>query len=382
MLIPALLNCAKRFIEKHDGQGRTNLTKLWQSAFGTFVEAILKEPELSVLLSMIEAFQASLLCAGPDSMGPSDLKQINQVVLQLSQHIYTRRRNREKLRHDPDFDDQDAIRIKKSNKRDDYLMLGLGEVVGKTFRHYKARFFPIFLADCGDWAKKLVNQPDSDMDLQVGLCVFADIIEHCQATSQQVIKYILPYFLKHAQHAAPGVRQAAAYSLGFCAQYGAAIFAPAVADTISALGKTISGKGSREAPYSTATDNAISAFSKVILYWHASIPQPRLESFLASYLSWLPTHDDLLEGPVIYGILLNLLEKIQDQMLGPNKQRLGHLLKVMAFVYNSRLSNDAVNASIVRAARRLKDCCPTEFNSFASALPAEDQEKLRKILAA
>ena len=157
-IIPALLNCCKKYSEKNNGQGVQHLHQVWQKTLNMFVDALANESELDILLTQVDCFQESINLAGPDAMKPEDLSKINNLVIQLFSDVFERRKRREDSRRDPDFDEQDERRVSKNNKKDGYVSIGLGEIIGKTFRHYGARYLPIFQNDCGDFVKRLIHQ--------------------------------------------------------------------------------------------------------------------------------------------------------------------------------------------------------------------------------
>ena len=56
----------------------------------------------------------------------------------------------------------------------------------------------------------------------------------------------------------------------------------------------------------TATENAISAVSKICRHIEAGVP---METILPMWLSWLPVVEDREEAPHVYSYLCDLIEK-------------------------------------------------------------------------
>jgi hypothetical protein len=378
-IVPALLSAARKHLEKYR-TGPQQIHNLWQSILPTFLQALVNEPELSILLMMIDCFQESINLAGPDSMNADQLTEISKAMLLLTKDLFQRRKNRENCKTDPDYDEVDERRMQKTAKRDEVLMRGIGEVIGKTFRHFGMKYLPIFQRHCGDLAKRLLSPTGGlPVDLLVGICIFDDIIEHCKEESAPVIKFVLPSMLHAAALTNPGIRQAAVFGLGMCAQYGGPVFRPHLAEIIALLGKLVSGPESKDPEYKYARDNAISSFGKVLVFWTGAIPPDRVEQFFGSFLSWLPVLADPIECHVTYETLCVLSEKHLNLLVGSDTKRLAHLLRLFSFVYNSKYVAEPTNPRIMHLLRELRS--RPDFREAVSSLKPEDRDKLQQILA-
>lgn len=78
-------------------------------------------------------------------------------------------------------------------------------------------------------------------------------------------------------------------------------------DALPVLSLIISDRESRSDLSSTnATENAISAVTKVCLHLENQVP---LDSILPVWLSWLPVYEDKEEAPHVYSYLCKQIEK-------------------------------------------------------------------------
>lgn len=77
--------------------------------------------------------------------------------------------------------------------------------------------------------------------------------------------------LRGLQDSAAEVRQAAAYGCGVLAQFGGEQFAAACAQAVPLLANVINEPDSRSVEKINATENAISAVTKIIKYNHTQI---------------------------------------------------------------------------------------------------------------
>ena len=84
-------------------------------------------------------------------------------------------------------------------------------------------------------------------------------------------------------------------------------------DALPMLSLIISDSESRsDLPATNATENAISAVTKVCLHLENQVP---LESILPVWLSWLPVYEDKEEAPHIYSYLCKQIERYIEDML-------------------------------------------------------------------
>ena len=72
------------------------------------------------------------------------------------------------------------------------------------------------------------------------------------------------------------------------------------------------GESRCDLPTTNATENAISAVTKVCLHLENQVP---LESILPVWLSWLPVYEDKEEAPHIYSYLCKQVEKYVEDVL-------------------------------------------------------------------
>lgn len=107
-----------------------------------------------------------------------------------------------------------------------------------------------------------------------------------------------------SQH--PEVRQAAAYGWGVLGQCGGEAFARTCADVLPHLKAMIDAANSRSPENVNATENAISAVTKIL---HYNSSQINVNEVLPVWLKWLPVYEDEEELPHVYGFLMLLLEK-------------------------------------------------------------------------
>ncbi len=107
----------------------------------------------------------------------------------------------------------------------------------------------------------------------------------------------------------PEVRQAASYGVGQMALNGGVQYAQACANAIPLLIQVINDRESRTVENIQATENAISAVTKILKHNSSALSVNQL---LPTWFSWLPVYDDNEETPFVYGYLCDLVERFVE----------------------------------------------------------------------
>ena len=142
---------------------------------------------------------------------------------------------------------------------------------------------------------------------QWAICVFDDVIECTGVASLRYRELFLPLMTGGLQSQHPEVRQAASYGWGVIAQFGGQEVAQLCSDVIPMIRSMIEASNSRTNENLTATENAISALSKILQYNSSKIMN--VNELLYIWMNYLPVYEDEEELPHVYGFLIFLLEK-------------------------------------------------------------------------
>ncbi len=133
-----------------------------------------------------------------------------------------------------------------------------------------------------------------------------DVVEFCGPHSIKYQEHFLKRLIEQLVDEMPEVRQASSYGIGVMAMNGGAQYAQACATAIPLLIQVINDRESRSVENIQATENAISAVTKILKYNSSAI---NLNQILPTWFSWFPVYDDTEETPHIYGYLCDLVEK-------------------------------------------------------------------------
>lgn len=99
---------------------------------------------------------------------------------------------------------------------------------------------------------------------QWAICVIDDLIEFTGVKSIDYKDFYLPLLMNNLKNPHSELRQAAVYGIGVLAKHGGKTFEQFLADCIPTLVAIIQDSNSRNAENIFATENAISAVTKII----------------------------------------------------------------------------------------------------------------------
>jgi len=221
---------------------------------------------------------------------------------------------------------------------------------------------------------------------QFALCVFDDVVEHTQQHSHQLFQHFLPLMIDYAVDPHPGVRQAACFGLGVCAQYGGDVLKPVTRKVLEFLVGVITRAESRVDKNAPPTENAISSVGKIILFQTDQI-QERLQEVLDMFVSWLPLIVDIIEGKVVHQQLLDMLKKFSTQVFGQSFRNLPKVLLIFSHIVPVEPSEEpfitlATRTEIVQALQSMQQSFPGQLLQEAFMnIPQDSQQRLQKIMS-
>lgn len=98
------------------------------------------------------------------------------------------------------------------------------------------------------------------------------LLEYTGPASVAYQQFFTPAFMQYIKDKAPEVRQAVAYGCGLLGQFGGEQYALTCAQFMPLLMDVIAEPKSREPENMSATENAISAVSKILQYNSSAVP--------------------------------------------------------------------------------------------------------------
>ncbi|KAG2300104.1 hypothetical protein Bca52824_036576 [Brassica carinata] len=375
--MPELMRSAKLAIEQGKSQGHdlSYLKQLSDYIIPAMLEALHKEPDTEICVSMLEAINECLQISG----NLLDRRKIRSIVDEVKQE----RANAE------DFDAEEGELIKEENEQEEEIFDQVGEILGTLVKTFKSSFLPFFdeLSSylTPMWVSGWIKQPKKD-----AICIFDDVAEQCRDAplSKDVhslnlctLYYdtYLPFVLEACNDESPEVRQAAVYGLGVCAEFGD-LFSSLLLEALSRLNVVIQQPNARQSENAMAYDNAVSAVGKICQFHRDSIDASQV---LPAWLNCLPLSNDVIEAKVVHEQLCSMVERQDVDLLGPNNQYLPKILTVFAEVLTKKdVVTEETAGRMINIIRQLQQTLPpSALASVWSTLNPEQQHALQSMLS-
>ncbi|GAB2295429.1 hypothetical protein Dimus_038356 [Dionaea muscipula] len=328
--MPELLRSAKLAIEKGQVQGHdvSYLKQLTDHIIPALVEALHKEPEVDICSKMLDAINECVEISGlllDDGQVRSIVDEIKQVIIASS----LRKRERKKRTKAEDFDAEEKELLMKENEQEEKLFEKVGNCLGTLIKKFKATFLHFF-GELRSYLIPMWGKGNTAKERRIANCIFNDVAEQCQREALGYYDTYLPFLLRACDDENADVRQTAFHGLGVCAEYGGSVFRPRAGVAVSSLSAVIVHQNARKPENLMAFDNAVSALGKICQFHRETINAAQV---VPLWLNCLPIKGDLIEAKVVHEQLCSMVERSDNEILGPNHQNLPKIVAVFAEVW-------------------------------------------------
>ncbi|KAJ6379913.1 hypothetical protein OIU76_016549 [Salix suchowensis] len=252
--MPELLGSAKLAVEKDQSQGHNEsyIKQLSDYIVPALVEALHKEPEVEICVSMLDSLTECIQVSGP----LLDECQVRSIVEEIK-HVITassvRKQERAERIKAEDFDSEEGELLEEENELEEELFDRVGDCLGTLIKTFRASFLPFF-DDLSPYITPMWGKDKTAEERRIAICIFDDVVEHCKEAA-------LKYYDTHA----------AVYGIGICAELGGSVFKPLVGEALSRLNAVISNPNAHHSDSTMAYDNAVSALGKICEFHRDSI---------------------------------------------------------------------------------------------------------------
>ncbi|EDW67063.1 importin-5 [Drosophila virilis] len=366
--LPYLLDCAKI-------KGPNYLEGMWLYICPELIKVINTEPEPDVQSELLNSLAKCIETLGPNCLNEEAMKQVLEIINKYVLEHFERADKRLAARTEEDYDDGVEEELAEQDDTDIYILSKVVDIIHALFLTNKAQFLPAFDQVAPHFVKLLdPNRPFADR--QWGVCVFDDLIEFCGPACTPYQQIFTPALLQYVLDKSPDVRQAAAYGCGVLGQFAGDQFAHTCAQIIPLLVQVINDPRAREIENINATENAISAFAKILKYNKSALTN--LDELISVWFSWLPTSEDPEEAAHIYGYLCDLIEANHPAILGANNCNLPRIVSIIAdtFCTNVLEAKSAPGTRMLTIVKQIESN-PDVMQACASILSPEQQQALQ-----
>jgi len=369
-VVPLLLQDAKKA-----NVGAADISSMWHTIYAKLVDVIMNEMDPSFLLQVYIAFYESLEIVGENAMTPEELDKFIQATEAQLKEFYERLETRQNNRRAADFDAEEEEAMMEEEEAEESVMSELARAIHTVFMTHRLTFLPYFDKILPSVVHFL--QHDNPSARQWALCVFDDLVEFTGPQSFAYSSHFLERMVNSISDGNNDVRQAAAYGLGACGQFGGLQYADACSAALNPLFAIINDAKSRDIENVYVTENAISAVSKICRYNSSKF---EVDPVLAAWVAALPITNDEEEAPTTYTYLMDLVDAGHPSIVGANN--LPHIVKI----YVEVLSADVLKGDLAdRMANGLKAIVSglddATRNQLWSSIEPEKASKLQQRLA-
>lgn len=369
--LPHLLQCASP-------KGTQFVSEMWQYICPELIKAIETDPETEVKHEHMASMANCIDTLGKGCLSEDAMNELLKVLGTLLTQHFERAMERLDKRKDEDYDEVVEEELKDEDNDDNYTVSKVADILHALFVAYREEFYPYFDQLLGHFVKMLSSDMTSS-DRQWGLCVFDDVIEYGGPACIKYQQYFIRPIIEGVTDKSPAVRQAAAYGCGTLAMNGGPAFAATCAEAIPLLAKVISDPEGRSDENINATENAISAVTKILKHNSANV---NVDEILQHWLSWLPVWEDKDEAPHVYGYLCDLIESNNITVLGVNSSNLPRIVAIFAEAFAREALEDSKVISRIANIMRLLQAASTDvFQCCISQLPNDLQVALHEALS-
>ncbi|PKC17490.1 ARM repeat-containing protein [Rhizophagus irregularis] len=362
--IPHLINA----IKKSPDANQDTILNMWHSIAEKIIEVMNGEADPGFLWHIYVTFYESLEIVGDNSLNASLLEEFTTATESQLQEFYQRLKQREQARQSGDYDAEDEEIINEEEETEESVLGELSKTLHVVLKTHGTSYLPsfdkllpivtLFLADANPAAR------------QWALCVLDDIVEFTGPASWNYHTHFLEKMIASLLDIASDVRQAAAYGIGVCAQFGGENYADAVAAALTPLFQVINSEDSRKEENVYATENAISAITKILKFNNSKFD---VNAVIPIWLNSLPIRYDEVEAALTYTFLLDLLESQHPAILGNNNENFHNIILIFIDVLASAILPEAVSTRMVSAVKIMLSNLPE--NTKTSLWNSIDPEK-------
>eukprot|EP01127_Copromyxa_protea_P013419 TRINITY_DN361_c0_g2_i1.p1 TRINITY_DN361_c0_g2~~TRINITY_DN361_c0_g2_i1.p1 ORF type:complete len:890 (-),score=269.34 TRINITY_DN361_c0_g2_i1:66-2735(-) len=378
-LVPQLLNCVKSFLQKNPGQNPNILGELFRFLFPALLESIrTNSAEIDVQLITLESLHEALTVLEYNSLSLDEIKTLTHDVFLLAKLSQSRRQ--EIVGMNPDADRDDSTLIREELKSEDLLLVELAEIVGSLVKYHPEFFMEVMKTELLPLVGTLIQRNCSPAERQFALCFFDDVVEHGKEKSFPYWDLFMPFMLEYANDPSDGVRQAACYGLGVCAQQGKDLFKPFAKKALELLVAVINKPDSREDDNAPPTENAISSVGKIIVFQEAEIGGD-VPELIKLWLSWLPIEIDDIEAKAVHKHLCSLIVGGHPHIFGTDFGNLPRILDIFAHCLKEDVDIVEDKKELCNLFKQMQQQMGDLIAKAVAVLPAEQQALLSQALA-
>lgn len=380
--LPELLRSAVLAVEVGLPSDPTLPSQLLDFVWNPLLEALQKEPDVEVLVSMLTSIEELLGIGGPDLISMERVGQVLTAMQAIVKSSEERRTERGERTAAEDFDEEEAEALEEENEAEEEILDGVASIVGVALRKWGDAAMPLVDPLMPAFGDLVTGKLRTAGEKRIGVCFMDDVIEHAPAAGAQYVPQILGLLVHFAQHKDPDLKQAAVYGLGVAAVKRQEAFRPIASQVAASLIATLAPIKERThgTQSSMCNDNVVSALGKIVELHGSEAEASVLEH---QWLPQLPLCCDEVEAMSAHEQLVRLLEASDRRVLGDQNSTLPHIISVFATVLSrgtDLASEDTVKRMALLIQQMRNAMTPQVFNSLVAQMTPKQQAAMARAL--
>lgn len=296
------------------------------------------------LTANISGLARCLNGAGPNVLEAAHVGTICQKVFELIEQSSQRRLEIAEAKKDPDCDEEEAERCDEEAEREQVFRETTLRVLEAIIKHHSQHFLSVGAPIALEFIRAFIvpTRPADDRSLAIFIC--CDILEQLGATGVQLLDSIVQQVIVYTHDNDATVRQASCFAMSLCMKMPS-IDAQIVLETAKRLVAVVNAPNALDKENRDATENAISGLLSIVSTQAAHLGAA-LQDHANLVVQKLPLVSDDEEAQKVHKAVVTMLESDACVFWGTNKSNVPQLVKVMAAIYKTHLSENDTDAAI------------------------------------
>jgi len=261
------------------------------------------------------------------------------------------------------FDDENELEgdldnIENKISTIENILTSFSSIIGEIFKFHKELCMEVVNKLLTDYLPKYLADQSSVFDKKMGIFILDDMTEFLgQNVLSSIWHEIIKILLKFSDSKLCVLRQASVYGIGEFAKYTVSDYNRFCDDSVKAISYAIDMISSEDdeegnLEWNHARDNAIASLGKIISYQGNHLD---LSLWIPKWLSYLPLKYDIKEAQLQHKLLCEIMMNKPEYLLGENNANLSKIIRILCKVYESRLSDENVDAIIKTILTNIKN---------------------------
>ncbi|CAO2829312.1 unnamed protein product [Amaranthus hypochondriacus] len=377
LAMPVLLLSAKLAMKKGLAQGNY-VKQLSDYIVPALVNALHKENYMEILDCMLVALNKCIQIS-ETLLEEDQVRAIADAIKKVLSASSLRKEFRASRTSAENFDAEKGDLLKEESKQEVKLFYHVGKILETLIKTFKVSLLPFF-EELSSYLLPMWGKDKTAGERRVAIFIYINVVTQCREAALKYYDTYLTSLFEACIDEDAGVRKAALYALGVCAQYGGLVFKSVVGEALSILNVVIHHPQARNSNNVMAYDTAVSALGKICHFHRDKIDSSQV---IPAWLNCLPIIGDLNQAKVVHERLCWMVERADVDLLGPNNENIPKIITVFA-----KVLCDSKNLAMKQTAWRMlkvlmhlhKTLPPGEFASSVSSLNPQQQETLQSIL--